>query len=64
MSRAIVSHVHKRVCQVGSTIIKVEVAMFWYKQLLMGSKESSLPGLIASLGDVSIELMQGAGLFQ
>ena len=26
--------------------MKVEVAVFWYKQVLMGNKESSLPGLI------------------
>lgn len=44
-SCAIESHVNKRVCQVGSTIMKVEAALFWYKRALMGNKESSLPGL-------------------
>ena len=49
MSHAIELHVNKRVCHVGSTTIKVEMAVFWYKWVLIGNKELSLTGLTSSL---------------
>ena len=41
-SRAIESHVKKRVCHVGSTIMEVEVAVFRYKRALTRNNESTL----------------------
>ena len=45
MSRAIESRVNRRACHIESTIMKVEVAVLWYKRALMGNKESTWPGL-------------------
>ena len=44
MSCAIESCVNKRACHVGSTIMEVEMTVFWYKRALVRNNNFTLPG--------------------